>query len=291
MNVRTATEDDVPAVVDVINRHAQEIYGESELSEDEIGHWFRLPNIWIRVAQQEGGLCGYADGLRPNEESPLSVYLCALDPDAARALLAAAEEHAGGGLVHVFVQGEDSSVARVLEEGGYAPARHSFRMLIELDGELPEPAWPDGIAVRTFRPGEERRMYEANNAAFADEWYFAPFPFDEWLEVQAGRPSHDPSLWWVAEAGDELAGFSRNSWAFSGDPEHGWVNSLGVLPPYRRRGLGEALLRHSFRDFRERGATQVSLGVDSQNETGAVRLYERVGMHIHRRSTTWEKGL
>src|SRR5439155_25355916 len=99
------------------------------------------------------------------------------------------------------------------------------------------------------------------------------------------------ALWWLAEDGGELAGFSRNSWHFSGAPSFGWIDSLGVLPAWRRRGLGTALLRHSFLDFRSRGATRVGLGVDTENVTGAVALYERVGMRIHRSSDTYEKVL
>jgi mycothiol synthase len=291
VKVRPAQEDDVPEIFGLIDRHAQEVAGERETSEAEIRHWFTLPRIWIRVAERDGRIRGYLDSLRRNEESPNDIYLCALEADAAQALLAAAEEHAGNGVCHVFSQGADPVLPGVLEADGWQLVRHTFQMLIELDGELPEPVWPEGIAVRRFRPGEERRVYEANNAAFAEEWFFDPFPFEEWCELSVGRPAHDPELWWLAEAGEELAGFSLNRWNLSGNPEHGWVDSLGVLPGWRRRGLGEALLRHSFHDFRERGATRVGLGVDAQNETGAVRLYERVGMHVRRRGTTWEKAL
>jgi ribosomal protein S18 acetylase RimI-like enzyme len=66
---------------------------------------------------------------------------------------------------------------------------------------------------------------------------------------------------------------------------------LGVRPQWRRRGVATALLRHSFRDFRDRGATRVGLGVDGENTTGAVRLYERVGMRVVRRNDTYEKTL
>jgi ribosomal protein S18 acetylase RimI-like enzyme len=53
------------------------------------------------------------------------------------------------------------------------------------------------------------------------------------------------------------------------------VHVLGVRPAWRKRGLATALLRHIFRDFQQRGATRVGLGVDGENTTGAVRLYER----------------
>jgi ribosomal protein S18 acetylase RimI-like enzyme len=91
--------------------------------------------------------------------------------------------------------------------------------------------------------------------------------------------------------GDELAAYTINSWHFSGDPQFGWIGSLGVRRPWRRRGLATALLLHSFRDFRERGGTRVGLGVDGENTTGAVRLYESVGMHVARRSDIYEQTL
>jgi mycothiol synthase len=291
VKVRAAREDEVPAIAGLIGKYAQQVFGESELTEAEIRHWFTLPRIRMSVAEQDGRLLGYVDALKPGDDSVTDHFLMTLDGAAARALLDAAEEQAGGGTLHVVSQGEDQILPEVLRELGYRPVRHSFQMRIELDGDLPEPVWPDGIAVRAFQPDEERRVYEANNLVFAHGWYFQPFPFEEWREFHFGRPGHDPELWWLSEDGAELAGYSLNSWHFSGDPQLGRVGSLGVLPAYRRRGLGEALLRHSFRDFRERGATQVALGVDAENETGAVRLYERVGMHLHRRDTTYEKTL
>jgi len=288
VKLRGPTLDDVPAIAELIERHAQEVFGESEVSGDELRHWFGLPNIWMRVAEEDGRLQGYLDVLKPSDEAAWDIYVCVVLPEAAHALLAAVEEHAAEGVLHVVSQGADPLLPGLLGAEGWLPVRHTFRMLIEFDGDLPEPVWPEGIAVRPFRPGEERRVYEANNTVFDNGWFFEPYPFEEWLELHRG-PSFDPSLWWLAEDGDELSGFSLNTWSLSGDPRYGRVGSLGVLPDYRHRGLGEALLRHSFRDFRKRGATRVGLGVDAQNETGAVRLYERVGMHVDRRNTTYEK--
>jgi ribosomal protein S18 acetylase RimI-like enzyme len=102
---------------------------------------------------------------------------------------------------------------------------------------------------------------------------------------------YDPELWFVAEADGAVAGISLCRMQDSGDPRHGWVSILGVLPAFRRRGLGAALLRHTFAVFAARGCTRVSLGVDAESTTGAVRLYERVGMRQVRRADTWEKAL
>jgi ribosomal protein S18 acetylase RimI-like enzyme len=78
-------------------------------------------------------------------------------------------------------------------------------------------------------------------------------------------------------------------WHTSGDPAFGWVEVLGVGRPWRGRGLGLALLRHAFVEFAARGATRVGLGVDAENTTGAVRLYERAGMQPVRRQDVYEK--
>jgi ribosomal protein S18 acetylase RimI-like enzyme len=127
--------------------------------------------------------------------------------------------------------------------------------------------------------------------AFADHWDFHRGPLEEWLSYNVRDHAFDPSLWWLAEDGDELVALSLNQWHFSGDPQYGWIGILGVRPAWRRRGLATALLRHSFRDFRERGATRVGLGVDGENTTGAVRLYEKAGMQVVRRNDTYEQKL
>jgi ribosomal protein S18 acetylase RimI-like enzyme len=72
-----------------------------------------------------------------------------------------------------------------------------------------------------------------------------------------------------------------------GDRELGWIQSLGVISRYRRRGLGEALLRSAFRELHARGMRAVGLGVEAENATGALRLYERVGMRQVSRLDNW----
>ena len=74
------------------------------------------------------------------------------------------------------------------------------------------------------------------------------------------------------------------------EPGLGWVRILGVLPEYRQLGLGQALLRHTFAEFERRGFDAVGLGVDAENPTGAVRVYERAGMHVERTNLLFQKG-
>jgi ribosomal protein S18 acetylase RimI-like enzyme len=91
--------------------------------------------------------------------------------------------------------------------------------------------------------------------------------------------------------GDQIAGINlcRSHWI--DDPDTGWVGTLGVRRPWRKRGIGLALLRHAFNEFYRRGKRKVGLGVDAQNLTGALRLYEGAGMHVHQASDLYEKEL
>jgi ribosomal protein S18 acetylase RimI-like enzyme len=210
-------------------------------------------------------------------------------------LLNAAEargrEQAEAPILRVTAQGHEPVLRQALERAGWAPIRHSFQMRIELDGELPKPAWPEGLTVRSAERGEEERVYEAHMDSFADHWDFRRQPFEVWRAYSTNPQRYDPSLWWLVEDGKELAAISLNGWDFSGDPQFGWIQVLGVRPRWRKRGLGTALLLHSFRDFKARGATRVGLGVDGENTTGAVGLYERAGMRQVRRNETYEKVL
>ena len=108
-------------------------------------------------------------------------------------------------------------------------------------------------------------------------------------EIYLGARGFDPSLWLLAFDGDELAGCSLGYLERGTDTDLGWIGTLGVRAPWRRRGLGEALLRRSFAALHARGKRRIGLGVDAGNVTGALRLYERAGMRPVRRSDNWRR--
>ncbi|MFL5920855.1 MAG: GNAT family N-acetyltransferase [Gaiellaceae bacterium] len=294
LTLRDATPDDAPAIKRVLDEHALASFGEIELNEEEIRSWFELPRLWVQLAERDGEAVGYLD-VATEESGHIAVDARTVDPEAAPVLVAAAEVHAreavDAPVLRGFVQGDEPELRSAFEAAGWSPIRHSFQMRIDLDHDIPPPGWPAGLVLRNAREGEEERVYEAHMDSFQDHWDFRRQRFEDWKRYATGGNRHDLSLWWLVEDGDELAGLSLNAWHFSGDPQFGWVHVLGVRPPWRKRGLGTALLRHSFRDFASRGATRVGLGVDGENTTGAVRLYERVGMRVVRRNDTYEKTL
>ena len=156
-----------------------------------------------------------------------------------------------------------------------------------LDGELEPPAWPDGLDPRAF-------AVEDAEAVFAAQERHSPTTGAS----SRGRSSRGARTTWPSRGSVPLAdrlgrrrdrGSLRQPAARGEDTTVGWVGSLAVRRPWRRRGLGEALLRDAFLRFAERGKRSAGLGVDAENTTGAVALYERVGMHVVRRSDTWER--
>jgi mycothiol synthase len=190
------------------------------------------------------------------------------------------------GLLRRVLASADEGGAAASARAGFAPIRHSFRMRIDLAEPPPAPEPPRGVMLRSHRPGEERAVWAVHQESFRDSWgHEEDDPYDAWLEDRIETPSFDPELWVVADAGDEIAGISlcrvRN--------DRGWVGVLGVRRNWRRRGLGAALLRESFRRLWERGERIVGLGVDAESPTGAVRLYEREGMRVDHRTTTYER--
>ena len=185
---------------------------------------------------------------------------------------------------------------KLFEDFGYSYKRSSYHMLIEMDAPVPEPIFPAGITLRTFNvETDAEAVYRADTEAFRDHFGFIEPPFEEGFKrfrhFMIDYEDFDPSLWFLAMDGDEIAGVNLCRPRSFDDPAVGWVGSLGVRRPWRKRGIGLALLRHSFNEFYRRGQRKVGLGVDAQNLTGALRLYEGAGMHIDRAFDNYEKEL
>jgi ribosomal protein S18 acetylase RimI-like enzyme len=171
-------------------------------------------------------------------------------------------------------------------------------MKIDLKEAPPEPHWANGINVHsvTNPKTEIETITRVDVESFRDHFGFIEQPFEDevawfrnWLENS--EQMADPSLWYLATNGDQAIGLALCAVYDSEDRKYGHVNSLGVLRPYRKRGIGLALLHHAFGEYYRRGYKGVTLGVDAENLTGALRLYKAAGMHVHRQFDLYEKEL
>src|SRR5215213_7312551 len=146
----------------------------------------------------------------------------------------------------------------------------------ERDAPPAPPVWPEGLRVDAFDPGsDDRAFHAAHQEAFADHWEYTPRPFEAWRKGNIESEKFDPALWCVLRDGDEIAAGTINVADLYGG---GWVAALFTRRPWRRRGIGGALLADAFGRFWERGERNVGLGVDAEGDLGAFQLYEHAGM-------------
>ena len=176
--------------------------------------------------------------------------------------------------------------------------RHSFRMVIDLEGAPPKPVWPEGITLRVATNPEVdiETICRVDIEAFRDHFGFIEQPFEKELALFRNwllndERLADSSLWYIAMNGGIPAGYALCAVWDHEDRDFGHVNGLGVLREYRKRGIGLALLHHAFGEYYRREKKGVSLGVDAENLTGALRLYKKAGMHVHRQFDIYEKEL
>jgi mycothiol synthase len=190
--------------------------------------------------------------------------------------------------IHQVALAADTLAAPLLAAHGYREVRRFWDMAVELDGPPARPSLPDGLRIEPFAPDDPRVFHDVLDEAFRDHWEHQSRPWEEWWQEKQDAPGFDPTLWFVVRDGDQIAAAVRN------DPDRnggGWVAALGVRRPWRGRGLGRALLLHTFGEFHRRGVTRVSLGVDAESPTGATRLYESVGMTVELEQVIHEKVL
>jgi mycothiol synthase len=262
-------------------------FGEARLLDaEEIRSWLdnkELKPEHLRVLEEDGAVIGYGDIWIEDDEVALDVAA----PGHWEPFLEWAEAEAGQRGVTIrayFPAGHE--LEQIVSARGYRLVRSSYTMEVQL-AEPPQAAVPGGLTVRSYREGDEEAVRSALNEAFADDWHHHDVSPANFTEFYVKQRHFDPSLWLLAWDRDELAGFVLATSERVGDPDLGWVGTLGVRPAWRRRGLGEALLRAAFSELYARGRRRVGLGVDTENVSGALRLYERVGMRPLLRYDNW----
>lgn len=299
VELRAPTLDELEPLAELMNRDAQELYGEPEESVDSMRTWLTGPTLRpetdIRVAVVDGTFRGYVDV----DPDPEPVFWADLrvppsEGDEVRTALfdwvegRATERRAE--LLRFHTASVDEPTLRLLDARGYRLIRHFYRMRIDFDGDLPEPQWPQGVSVRTATREDAQLAYDVQQETFEDSWEPSRMPFEVWKHVMLSEAWFDPTLWFLVEHESGMVAIALCR-EHEGENGLGWISALGVRTRWRRQGVGRSLLLHCFHEFRRQGFHAAALGVDAASLTGANRLYESAGMRIVRRSDVYEKAL
>ena len=275
--IREASSADVPAAYAVLE--ACRLGPWFELTLEQFQSWWpAYAGTWLAETDH---VVGYAAARGGSVE----VYVL---PEKRRRglgsrLLAKAETAAKGPRLEATARRDEPTARPFLAGHGYVPFAETWVMEIDLEGESRVPRWPEGFWVRTFELADAEEVKELLDAAYAAEPDFRLYPFEGWRRFMLEDASFEPESWFLVEAPDgSLAGAALN-W------KEGFVKDLVVHPAQRRRGLGEALMLHTFAHFKARGASRVSLKTDSRNTSQAWRFYERLGMRKARTYDDYEK--
>jgi mycothiol synthase len=231
--------------------------------------------------------------------------------------------HSFAGWVHPDArrQGIGRSLARWVEQRSrevaatWRPEPHELGAWVDSNGAgglallsrgLPASRWPDGLSgpsrtplpagleLRPVVEADHRRIWDADTEAFRDHPAAAERT-EEHFEGWFTMPNLDTGLWRVAWDGDEVAG---SVWSLVWPEENeklglgrGWLEHISVRRPWRKRGLATALIADTLRMFRDMGLDEGALGVDSENPTGALQLYESLGFRRHRTGISFRKSI
>ena len=176
----------------------------------------------------------------------------------------------------------------------YMPIRYGFEMRRSLDEPIPDLELPAGMELRPVREGDHRKIWDADVEAFRDHW--EPRVRNEGdFEATFAAYGLDISLWRVAWEGDEVVGGVMNV-IFAEENARiglkvGWLEHVFVRKAWRGRGVAKALIVASMRALRARGMAIAALGVDAQNPTGALALYEGLGFRPYQKWISHRKQL
>ncbi|MEH1167680.1 GNAT family N-acetyltransferase [Micromonospora sp. CPCC 205539] len=208
-------------------------------------------------------------------------------PLLARQLDRTAERAAERGLpaltVRCSVFAPERDWERDLRAVGFTLTKRYVRMSGPLTDLPVEPSPPPGVTVRPVRSDDEadlREFHRIHDVAFRDTPDHEPLSYERWRARVGDVTAWDE--WFVAEVDGVPAGALQSS-DQALDRQEGWVRSLSVLPAYRRRGVGAALLRRAFACYAGKGRHTAGLGVDLSNPTAPLSLYHSVGL----RETRW----
>ncbi len=296
---RPVTDADLDAVVRLVDDADRALDLEPDPIRDFLTWIWHLPATDLdrdtRLIFSGSDLACIAQGMwDPDEGGPLDGMIRVHPEHTGQGLgswsLAWAESLAsqrGSAGVRMMAVDIDAPAHALLSSRGYVRVRSFWTMGKELTRDEEAGPTPAGVTIRAFETGrDERTLHEVHESSFADHWGFRPVPYETFAGQMYEPGDWDPALAFLAEVDGRTVGHIVGL-SFEG---HGFIGVIGVIPGYRGRGIAKALLRRAFSGLAARGLPEVRLGVDAQNPTGAVGLYESVGMSAVRAYDTFDLG-
>lgn len=192
--------------------------------------------------------------------------------------------------------GADTAIGTqtILAKEGFTPVRYFYDMVCDLAQHQLDVALPTGIEVRPVSADQYRQVWDAFTEAMRDHWN-AWEPTEDDYQQWLTDPTFEPSLWCVAWEGDQIVGqvlnFIKPAENEAFQRKRGYTENISVRRPWRKRGIARGLIALSQAKLREHGMTEAALRVDTENISGALRLYEDCGYKATKQVTHYHKPL
>jgi len=190
---------------------------------------------------------------------------------------------------------ENLGLATMLEQNGYKPIRYFVEMVRPTLENIPDMPLPEGLEVRPVLPEHYRAIWDADEEAFRDHWGFAESTEEDYKGWLENKTFFQPELWQIAwdkninEVVGQVRTYINTAENDKYDRKRGYTEFISVRRPWRKQGLARALIVRSLKLQKERGMTESALGADSENISGATRIYEDCGFRITKRSAIYRK--
>lgn len=173
---------------------------------------------------------------------------------------------------------------RLLSSLGYRVRWTSWVLQLPAGGSIAPRDLPEAHRLRAARPEEYPAVHGVIEDAFLEFSQRDRAPFEDFEAGVVHRPGFEPWQVRVVDGPDGIVGaavliMARDE---AGAVVEGYVDTLAVRADRRGRGLAQALLVDAFSLARQHGAPACGLATDSR--TGALGLYEKVGMVV---TQTW----
>ena len=201
---------------------------------------------------------------------------------------------APGAVIGGFASEFEPGAQAIFESEGYEAFRYAFTMIHRHVRDAEPIAMPDGLEIRPVTSDQHRQIFEADDEAFQDHFEHRPVTEEDFIATFS-QPDVDTSLWKIGWDGDQVAGgIVTTIWKSENEAlgvNRAWLESVFTRRPWRRRGLARALIGATLVELRERGVEEALLGVDAENPTGALALYEGLGFEVKVRTKRYRKPL